>query len=57
MNMSDIFDIPLILVDNGKYYELEFNMYALDGFTDFPIKAFLTKGNRIYKKDVNNYEG
>ena len=57
MKMSDIFDIPLILVDDGKYYELKMVNYSLDGFTDFPVQAYLQKGNRIYKKDVWDYEG
>ena len=55
MKISDIFDIPIILYDEEKnmYYELEFYGYVLDGFTDFPIKAYLKKGKRIYKKDLD----
>lgn len=55
--MSDIFDIPLVLVDDGKYYELEFNTYALAQPSDFPCLAFLKKGKRIYKKNIYDYRG
>ena len=55
--MRDIFDIPLILIDDGKYYELKMVDYAIDGLTDFPCQAYITKGKRIYKKDIGKYEG
>lgn len=58
MKMSDIFDIPLILVDdNGFLYELEFEGYTLEGGSEFPIQCFLKKGKRIFRKNVLNYEG
>lgn len=50
--LSDIFDIELILKDGKFYYELEFDGYVLEGFTDFPIKAVLKKGKRIKKKEA-----
>lgn len=56
MKMSDIFDIPIILVDKGKYYELNFNSYMLDGFSDFPSIAFLTIGDEIPRKELMDYE-
>ena len=58
MKMSDIFDIPIVYRDNnGHFFELKFDGYTLDGFTDFPIQAFVTKGKRIYKKDIGRYYG
>jgi hypothetical protein len=57
MLMSDIFDIPLVLFDDGKYYELEFYMYSLEQPTDFPYQAFLEKGKRIYNKNIYDYRG
>lgn len=57
MKTSDIFDIPLVLIDDGKYYELEFDDYTLDGLTELPIICYLRKGDRIYKKYVRDYNG
>lgn len=54
MKMSDIFDIPLILIDNnGHYFELKFDGYSLEQPSDFPCIAFLKKSKRITKKDLN----
>ena len=52
LNLSDIFDIEIILKDGDYWYELEFDDYVLDGFDDFPIRAVLKKGKRISKKEV-----
>lgn len=57
MKMSDIFDIPIVLVENGHYYELVFNTYMLDGFDDFPILTFLAKGDEIPRNKLTKYEG
>lgn len=50
--LSDIFDIEIVLKDGKFWYELEFDDYILDGFSDFPIKAVLKKGKRVNKKQV-----
>lgn len=52
LQLSDIFDIEILLKDDKYWYELEFDGYILDGFTDFPIKAVLKKGKRITKKEA-----
>ena len=52
LQLSDIFDIEILLKDSKYWYELEFDGYVLDGFTDFPIKAVLKKGKRITKKEA-----
>ena len=52
LNLSDIFDIEIVLKDGNKYYELEFEDYLLDGFDDFPIRAVLKKGKSITKKEA-----
>lgn len=58
MKMSDIFDIPLVLIDsNGLYYELDFYDYSLEQPSDFPSIAFLKKGERIYKNKMKDYRG
>lgn len=57
MKMSDIFDIPIILKDGNYYYELEFEDYALEQPSDFPSQAYLKKGKRILKKDLDKYYG
>ena len=52
LQLSDIFDIEILLKDGKYWYELEFDGYVLDGFTDFPVKAVLKKGKRITKKEA-----
>lgn len=52
LKLSDIFDIEIVLKDGKFWYELEFDDYILDGFSDFPIKAVLKKGKRVNKKQV-----
>ena len=56
MIISDLFeDTPIILVEDGKYYELEKIGYAIDGITDLPSGVFVKKEGRIYKKDLDKY--
>lgn len=56
MIISDLFeDTPIILVEDGKYYELEKIGYSIDGITDLPSGVFVRKGSRIYKKDLDEY--
>ena len=52
LNLSDIFDIPIVLHDGKFWYNLKFEDYVLSGFDDFPIKAVLVKGERITKKEA-----
>ena len=55
LNISDLFsDCPLILVDDGKYYELRMSGVAVSGFNDVPVQVFLRKGPRIFKKDLRD---
>lgn len=49
LQLSNIFDIDIVLNDGKYWYELEFDGYVLDGFSDFPIRAILKKGKRISK--------
>lgn len=55
LKISDLFsDCPLILEDDGKYYELRMSGVAVSGFDDTPIQIYLRKGDRIYKKDLKD---
>ena len=52
LKLSDIFDIDIVLHVGKFYYELELEGEVLDGFTDYPVKAVLRKGERILKKEA-----
>lgn len=55
LRISDLFsDCPLILEDDGKYYELRMSGVAVSGFDDTPVQVYLRKGDRIYKKDLRD---
>lgn len=57
LRISDLFsDCPLILEDDGKYYELRMSGVSVSGFDDAPIQIYLRKGDRIYKKDLRDIE-
>ena len=54
VRISDLFsDCPLILEDDGRYYELRYSGASISGFDDVPIQIFLKKGPRIFKKDLH----
>lgn len=56
MIISDLFeDVPVILEEDGKYYELEMSDYVIDGLSDLPCAVFVRKGGRIFKKDLDDY--
>lgn len=52
LQLSDIFDIEILLKDGNYWYELEFDDYMLEQPSDFPIRAVLKKGKRISKKEA-----
>ena len=55
IKISDLFsDCPLILKDDGKYYELRMSGVSVSGFDDTPVQVYLRKGDRIYKKDLRD---
>ena len=57
LRISDLFsDCPLILEEDGKYYELRYNGETVSGFSDTPVQIYLRKGPRIYKKDLHKIE-
>lgn len=57
LRISDLFsDCPLILEDDGKYYELRMSGVAVSCFDDTPVQVYLRKGDRIYKKDLRDIE-
>ena len=57
LRISDLFsDCPLILEDDGKYYELRWSGATVSGFDDTPVQIYLRKGPRIYKKDLREVE-
>ena len=58
MRLSDVFDIPLVLKNNnGQYFELKFEGYALEQPSDFPVLAIVKKGDKIDKKELSYYNG
>lgn len=55
LRISDLFsDCPIILEDDGKYYELRWSGVSVSGFDDTPVQVFLRKGPRIFKKDLRD---
>lgn len=55
IRISDLYsDCPIILEENGKYYQLKLKDVTLDGFTEAPVQIFLKKGDRIYKKNLHD---